>query len=133
MNDDPIKRVEDCMSEAIHSISRESTIEEAIRVLRENHLNALVVDRRDEDDEIGLVTVTDIAREVMAKRRPPERTFVFEVMTKPIVSVPVRMRVQYATRLLANLDLSQAVVINDTRHPIGIVNRRDLVFACLED
>ncbi|MCY3885710.1 MAG: CBS domain-containing protein [Gammaproteobacteria bacterium] len=133
MTDAPIRRVEDCLSEAVHSISREATIADAIKVLRDNHLNALVVNRRDEDDEIGLVAVADIAREVMAKRRPPERTFVFEVMTKPIVSVPAQMRVQYATRLLANLDLSQAVVIDDARRPIGIVNRRDLVFACLED
>ena len=133
MTNSSILRVQDFMSEEVHSIDREATVHEAISLLKEHNLNALVVDRHDDDDEIGLVTVTDIAREVMGKHRPPERTFVFEIMTKPLVTLPARMKIAYATQLLANLDLSQAVVTDETRHPIGIVNRRDLVFACLED
>lgn len=133
MTDEKISRVEDFMSKNFQLIDRDATVHEAIALLKHHDLNALIVDRRDEDDEIGLVTVTDVAREVMGKHRPPNRTYVFEIMTKPIVSVPARMKVVYATRLLANLDLSQAVVTDETRHPIGIVNRRDLVFACLED
>lgn len=132
MTDNNGKRVEDHMSKDFHLIDRDATVHDAIALLKQYNLNALIVDRRDEDDEIGLVTVTDVAREVMGKHRPPDRTYVFEIMTKPIVSVPARMKVVYATRLLANLDLSQAVVTDETRHPIGIVNRRDLVFACLE-
>lgn len=133
MTNEKISRVEDFMSKDFHLIERDATVHDAISILKQHDLNALIVDRRDEDDEIGLVTVTDVAREVMGKHRPPDRTYVFEIMTKPIVSVPARMKVVYATRLLANLDLSQAVVTDETRHPIGIVNRRDLVFACLED
>ncbi|MCY3860123.1 MAG: CBS domain-containing protein [Gammaproteobacteria bacterium] len=133
MTEEKISRVEDFMSKNFQLIDRDATVHEAIALLKQHDLNALIVDRRDEDDEIGLVTVTDVAREVMGKHRPPNRTYVFEIMTKPIVSVPARMKVVYATRLLANLDLSQAVVTDETRHPIGIVNRRDLVFACLED
>ncbi|MCY4129484.1 MAG: CBS domain-containing protein [Gammaproteobacteria bacterium] len=133
MTDNSVDRVEDHMSKDFHLIDRDATVHEAISLLKQHNLNAVIVDRRDEDDEIGLVTVSDVAREVMGKHRPPDRTYVFEIMTKPIVSVPARMKVVYATRLLANLDLSQAVVTDETRHPIGIVNRRDLVFACLED
>ena len=133
MTDDSVDRVEDHMSKDFHLIDRDATVHDAIVLLKQQNLNALIVDRRDEDDEIGLVTVTDVAREVMGKHRPPDRTYVFEIMTKPIVSVPARMKVVYATRLLANLDLSQAVVTDETRRPIGIVNRRDLVFACLEN
>ncbi len=133
MTDDGVARVADYMTKTFQSIDRDATVHEAIAQLKEYDLNALIVDRRDDDDEIGLVTVTDVAREVMGKHRPPDRTYVFEIMTKPIVTLPARMKVVYATRLLANLDLSQAVVTDETNHPIGIVNRRDLVFACLED
>lgn len=132
MTDNRIVRVEDYMSTPVHSIDRDASVYDAIARLKDHDISALVVDRRDEDDEIGLVTVTDIAREVYNKHRPPERTYVFEVMTKPIVTIPAKMKVNYATRLLARLDLSQAVVVDDTRQPIGMVNRRDLVLACLE-
>ena len=133
MTNDKIARVEDHVSKDFHVIDRDATVHDAITLLKQHNLNALIVDKRDEDDEIGLVTVTDVAREVVGKHRPADRTYVFEIMTKPIVSVQSRMKVVYATRLLANLDLSQAVVIDEKRNPIGIVNRRDLVFACLEE
>ena len=133
MTDNNIARVEDYMSKTVRSIDRDATVHDAIVLLEEHNLNALVVDRHDEDDEIGLITVTDIAREIMGKHRPPERTYVFEIMTKPIVSLPARMKVVYATKLLANLDLSQAVVIDEKSHPVGLVERRALVFACLAD
>lgn len=133
MSNDNAARVEDYMSKTLHLIDRDATVHEAISLLKQHDVNALIVDRRDDDDEIGLVTVSDVAREVMGKHKPPDRTYVFEIMTKPIVALPARMKVIYATRLLADLDLSQAVVTNDSRDPIGIVNRRDLVFACLED
>ena len=133
MTSETVARVEDYMSTEFYLIDRDATIHDAIALLKQHNLNALIVDRRDEDDEIGLITVADIAREVMAKHRPSKRTYVFEVMTIPIVAVPARMKVVYATRLLANLDLSQAVVIDETRHAIGVVDRKDLVFACLED
>lgn len=133
MTENRIARVEHFMRTPVHSIDRDATVHEAIARLKEHDISALVVDRRDEDDEIGLVTITDIAREVIGKHRPSERTYVFEIMTKPIVAIAAKMKVIYATRLLARLDLSQAVVIDDTRHPMGLVSRRDLVIACLEE
>lgn len=133
MTDNSTARVEDYMLKSFHTIDRDATVHDAIALLQQHNLNALIVDRRDEDDEVGLVTVADVAREVMGKHRPPKRTYVFEIMSKPVVSLPARMKVIYATRLLANLDLSQAVVTDETRNPIGLVNRRDLVFACVGD
>ena len=132
MTDIKIVRVEEYMSTDFQTIGRNATVHEAITLLRQFNQNALIVERQDEDDEIGLVAVTDIAREVIGKHRPPDRTYVFEIMTKPIVTLPARMKVSHGTRLLANLDLSQAVVVDDTRHPVGLVSRRDLVFACLD-
>ena len=97
MTDDGVARVADYMTKTFQSIDRDATVHEAIAQLKEYDLNALIVDRRDDDDEIGLVTVTDVAREVMGKHRPPDRTYVFEIMTKPIVTLPARMKVVYAT------------------------------------
>ncbi len=133
MSEKQVSRVEDYMSETIHPIKGEATVLSAIKLLKEHDLNALVVERRDADDEIGLVTITDIAREVLAKNRPPERVYVMEIMTKPIVTVPRTMQIRYAIRLMANLDLSQTVVVGDARNPVGIVERRVMVLASLDD
>ena len=64
-----------------------TTVQEAIEIMREHAISSVVVDRRYEGDEYGLLVVTDIATKLIAKDRSPERTNVYEIMTKPVISV----------------------------------------------
>ena len=80
-----------------------------------------------EDDEFGIVVVSDVAREVIAKNRAPERVHVYEIMSKPVLTLPADMQARYAVRLLVRFDVSRAVVVDHERRPLGIVNLRDLV------
>ena len=92
MTEQAIVRVGDVMTPEIRSIGRTATVAEAIEAMREAGVSSLVVERRNEDDEYGLVAITDIAREVVANDRPADRVNVYEVMTKPVLTVPVDMQ-----------------------------------------
>lgn len=96
-------------------------------MMKEHRVSSLVVDRRDADDEVGLVEVADVANDVIARNRAPDRVSVYEVMTKPVVTLPPGMLVRYAVRLLARLGHSRAVVVDDARNAVGMVTLRDLV------
>ena len=74
-----------------------------------------------------------IAQEVIAKNRAPDRVHVYEVMTKPVVTVPATMLVRYAARHLVSLGLSRALVADQERNVIGMVTLRDLVIARITD
>lgn len=123
----PVLRVADVMSPGIKTIGRMATVADAIEMMREAGVSSLVVERRDEDDEYGLVVITDIAREVIAKDRPAERVNVYEMMSKPVIALPADMQVKYAVRLLVQFSLSRALVVDASRRPLGIVTLRDLV------
>jgi predicted transcriptional regulator len=127
MTNGDILRVGNIMSADIKKISRMATVAEAIEVLREAGVSSLVVERGDADDEFGMIVVTDIAREVIAKDRPPDRVNVYEIMSKPVLTVPESMQVKYAVRLLVPFRVSRALVVNDSREPVGIVTLRDMV------
>lgn len=127
MNNKPFIRVSDVMSSDIKTIDRMANIREAIELLRDSKVSSLVVTRHDESDELGVVTIRDIAREVVAKDKPTDRTGVYEVMTKPILTVYADMNIKYAVRLLNRFSLSRAVVIDHDYNPIGIVTLRDMV------
>lgn len=120
-------RVEDAMVTELYSIDGLATVSEAIGMMKQHRVSSLVVDRRDADDEVGLVEVADIAKEVIGLNRAPERVSVYEVMTKPVVTLPPGMLARYAVRLLARLGLSRAVVVDDERNAIGMVTLRDLI------
>ena len=121
-------RVRDVMVTKLHTIDGLATVQDAMTMMRRHTVSSLVVERRDEDDEVGLVEVADIAR-VVALDRALDRVSVYEVMTKPVVTVPSAMLARYAARLLANLNRSRAVVVDDVRNAVGMVTLRDLVLA----
>ena len=61
-----------------------------------------------------------------AKDRAPERVNVYEIMSKPVISVHPEMDIRYCSRLFADYDLVRAPVI-DNRTVIGIVSPNSLV------
>lgn len=122
-------RVRDVVSASVRTIAAMATVADAIRAMREARVSSLVVERRDESDEYALLVISDVAREVMAKKRAPERVNVYEIMSKPVLTVPADMRIKYAVRLLVRFGLSRALVVGDRREPVGIVTLRDLVLS----
>ncbi len=120
-------RVEDVMTAEVHSIDGLATVSEAIALMQKHSVSSLVVNRRDDTDEIGMVVVSDIARNVIAPNRSPDRVNVYEIMSKPVLTLPSEMLARYAVRLLVRFDISRATVVDYDRNPVGIVTLRDLV------
>ena len=120
-------RVGDVMIPTLHSIDGLATVADAMEMMRQHGVNSLVVNRRDQDDELGIVAISDIARDVIARNRAPERVNVYEIMTKPVVTLPSSMLARYAVRLLVRFELSRAVVVDRDRNPTGMATLRDLV------
>ena len=119
--------VGDVMSTTVRTIERTATVHQAIELMRESDVSSLAVERRDETDEYGLLVVSDIAREVIAENRSPDRVNVYEIMSKPVVTLSANMMIRYAVRLLVRFNLSRALVVDATRTPVGIVTLRDMV------
>ena len=128
-----LRQVADVMSKNVLTIDGKSTTRDAVKMLKENQVSSLIVSRLDEHDEVGLITIADIARDVVAHNKSLDRVHVLEIMSKPVVSVASDMTLANATRLLARLDISRAVVVDTQRNPVGMVTRSDLVLGCFED
>ena len=129
MSGDVPMRVADIMSADVHSVDGLATVAEAMALMRRHTISSLVVNRRDSDDEFGLLVVSDIAAQVIAANRAPERMHVYEVMSKPVLTLPSDMLARYATRLLVRLGLSRAIVVDHDRNLLGMATLRDLVLA----
>ena len=129
MSGDVSMRVADLMSADVHSVDGLATVAEAMALMRRHTISSLVVNRRDSDDEFGLLVVSDIAAQVIAANRAPERMHVYEVMSKPVLTLPSDMLARYATRLLVRLGLSRAIVVDHDRNLLGMATLRDLVLA----
>lgn len=120
-------KVADVMTTGVHMLPAMATVRDAVTLMRENRLSSVVVERRDEADEYGIVAVADIAREVIGKNLSPDRVNIYEIMTKPVLTLPPDMNIIYAVRMLSRFQLTRALVIDGARKPVGIVTLRDMV------
>ncbi len=124
--------VADVMQRSIYYVSGLASIRDAIRLMQDHQVTALVIERRHDGDEFGFISVEKIASHVVAVNKSLDRTSVYEVMDKPTLSLNPHMAVKYAIRLLAQLDHRRALVVDQTGAQ-GLVTLRDLVLCFAKD
>ena len=124
-------QVRDVMTSLPVPINGLSTAREALEKMRESQVRSLVVERRRDGDEYGIVVVWDIANKVIAKTRSLDRTNVYEIMSKPVLTLDAGMEIKYAVRLLARFDLSRSIVV-DHNKAVGFVTLSDMVFRYID-
>jgi predicted transcriptional regulator len=104
----------------------------ALKIMKEVGATSLIVKRRDENDEYGMLLFSDIAKKVIAKNRAPERVNVYEIMSKPVLTVRPDMEIRYCARLFDNCGISHAPVVENDKI-VGIVSYYLLVLHGLPD
>ncbi|WP_423840246.1 CBS domain-containing protein [Vibrio mytili] len=126
MNSQTLVRVRDVMASTYVIVDGLMTVYDGIALAKKYQVKALVVQKRDENDEYGIVLMNDIAKKVLANNRSPKRTNIYEVMTKPALCVDPNMNVKYCARLFERFGISRAPVIEDGE-VIGMVSYNNIV------
>ena len=114
-------KVRDCMRKDVTEVDGTLDVLSALKIMKEVGATNLIVKRRDERDEYGLLLFSDIAKKVIAKDRAPERVSVYEVMAKPVLTVRPEMEIRYCARLFDNFGISHAPVVEGGKI-VGIVS-----------
>ena len=73
----------------------------------------MLIEPRDDSDVYGIMNLKDIASKVIAHRRKLHETHVYEIMSKPVLSVTSYMPIPSAARFLKNFSVSYAMVIEN--------------------
>jgi CBS domain-containing protein len=108
------------------------TVAEVLKRSAHPESKCFIVDRRHDNDEYGIVLLSDIAKKVLARNRAAERVNIYEIMTKPVVSVDPDMDIRYCARLFQNLGLGRAPVLDEGK-VVGIVGYTDIVLLGVRD
>jgi signal-transduction protein with cAMP-binding, CBS, and nucleotidyltransferase domain len=132
MNDQQLTRVRDVMITDFDMVDGMDTVQIALERMIHVETKSLIVKKRHDNDEYGLVTLTDIARQVLAMDRAPGRVNIYEIMTKPALTVTSSMDIRYCARLFGRFDLTRAPVV-DNREIVGIVSYTDMVLKGLKN
>ena len=123
---DKIIRVRDVMKTELDIVDGMLTVTEALKSMKYPDTRTLIVNKRHADDEYGVVMFRDMAKKVLARDFSPDRVNIYEIMSKPVVSVHPDMDVRYCTRLFDRFGLSRAPVLENQKI-IGLVSYTDIV------
>jgi predicted transcriptional regulator len=113
--------VRDCMRTEVTEVDGRLDVLSALKIMKKVGATSLIVKRRNEYDEYGMLLFSDIAKKVIARDRAPERVNVYEVMAKPVLTVRPDMGIRYCARLFENFGISHAPVVENEKI-VGIVS-----------
>jgi len=116
----------DVMKSKVVFVDGMATAKEAVELMRTEKAEALIVNKRHPLDAYGIVVVHDFIRGVIIPEKTSEEVNVFELMTKPAISVPADMDAKYVARLLTMVGLRMAPVEENGEY-IGMVSLSDLI------
>ena len=121
-----IIRVRDVMKTDVDIMDGMRTVTEAMNAMKFRDTRTIIVDKRHDDDEYGVVMFRDLAKRVLARDLSPNRVNIYEIMSKPVLSVSPEMDIRYCTRLFDRFGLSRAPVL-EHNNIVGLVSYTDIV------
>ncbi len=122
----PIVRARDVMHKGIVSINGIATAKEAGAKMRAEQVSSLIVEKRHADDAWGIIAVQDLIKGVIIPGRSSEDVNVYEIMAKPVITVPADMDIRYVARLIHRAGIRRAPV-EEQSELIGMVSLSSLV------
>src|SRR5580658_1331066 len=114
----------------IYSVTPEAPVLEAIRLMAEHGVGALLVMQGEK--LIGVISERDYARKVILKGRSSNETPVSQIMSSPVLTVRADQSVNECMRLMTENRVRHLPVIDDER-VVGVLSIGDLVRAVLEE
>ena len=115
---------------ALFSIEPDDPVLEAIRMMADHHVGALLVMRGNE--LAGIVSERDYARKVVLLGRSSAETPVWQIMTAPVITVSLDTSVQDCMRLMTERHIRHLPAVEQGR-VIGMISIGDLVKAVIEE
>jgi CBS domain-containing protein len=106
------------------TITPEATVLEALRRMAEREIGALPV--MEGSELVGILTERDYARKVLLEGRSSRETYVWEIMTHPVVSVTPETTVDECMRVMTDERVRHLPVL-ERGGLVGIVSIGDLV------
>jgi CBS domain-containing protein len=114
----------------IHSVAPDAAVLDAIRVMAEEHVGALLV--MEKDQLVGIISERDYARKVVLLGRSSTTTPVRDIMSAPVTTIAPEGTVDDAMRLMTDHRIRHLPVVRGGA-VVGVVSIGDLVKSVIEE
>jgi signal-transduction protein with cAMP-binding, CBS, and nucleotidyltransferase domain len=113
------------MTKHVVDIQLDATVSDAIEKMREWNVSSLLVRRQDSTDTWGFMSRKDVLEKVVARGLDSDTVHVYEIMTKPVITVPPNCSLRDCAALMVRADIRRVLVF-DGQDIVGIVSSSDI-------
>jgi CBS domain-containing protein len=127
-----VRNVRDILREkgtALYSISPDATVYDALKLMAEKNVGALVV--FDGDRMVGMISERDYARKIVLKNKFSRETKVKEIMTAEVITVTPALNLEQCMELITEKRMRHLPVVENDR-VVGIISIGDIVKGIIE-
>ena len=125
-----VRQLLEAKAPEVHSIPPDAPVIDAIRLMAEKFIGALLV--MDGNRLVGIVSERDYARKIVLQGRSSASTPVREIMTTEVISVGLDDTADHCMQLVTNKRIRHLPVVA-SGEVLGVVSIGDLVKAVIED
>jgi CBS domain-containing protein len=118
-------------AEKLIQISPMSTVRAALKLMRENKVRSIIVDKNGENGAYGLVTFKNILQSIVSEDGDIDLLNVYDIAAMPAISVSGKLNVQYAAKMMVNSSIKRLLVI-DNNELLGILTMSDIIEVLME-
>ena len=122
--------IQDKAEQAIYTVSPDATVLEAISIMAEKGMGALVVTQ--DNEVVGILSERDYTRKVALMERSSYDTTVSEIMTAKVLTISRSNTVEECLQLMTDRHLRHLPVVEDNKL-VGLISIGDLVKAAMQD
>ena len=109
-------------------LDKNKTAADAVSVMKENSVRCVLVSGSENNNIIGLVSKTDILYRVVSLHKNPEKVALKDIMSSPIISIPLDMSISDTLSVMEKHDIRQAVErTSGSTNIYGIIDREDII------
>ena len=125
-------KASDVMKKNVVFVEGKASVKDAIKLMVEKRVSSLVVERRNQGDAWGILTRKDVVNKIVDPGKDPGGVKVYEIMSKPLVTISPGLKLKYCARLMHNTGIRRAVVF-DGKDIVGILSNTDIFNAVYHD
>jgi signal-transduction protein with cAMP-binding, CBS, and nucleotidyltransferase domain len=126
------KKAKEIASDKLFFIDGLASIRDAVLLMKEKDVQALIIQKRNSADANGIITVNDIIEGVIIPNKTLDEVSVYEIMTKPAFSISAHLNVKYVPRLMYNYNIMIAPVEENGEY-IGMIDYTQFLFTELSE
>ncbi len=118
--------VRDIMSRSVHLVQPTATLKEALKMMKERDVKALIVDKQHPHDAYGIITYTSILKAIYMEEGDIDLLNVYDVAVKPAITISGEIDIKYAAKMMVNFNIKRLPVVENNEIK-GIISMTDII------